>query len=184
MRLRNLIPCNVKLTLRKSGILPHLTCFHLVWNFCKSSESRKIERVQERTLRAIYKSKTESHEELLTRSRPPTLYNRHLKDTATRIYKVKNNLVQSCLLGLLETRNSQYCLRNCDFEILRFNTTSYGKHTRHQGPYIWSKLSKELRMSPLRHLRPELEKLTLQISLTIIVVAENYVNHELNYFIL
>ena len=46
-------------------------------------------------------------------------------------------------------RKSQYCLKNWDFEIQRFNTTGYGKHTiRYQGPYIWSKLSKELRTSP------------------------------------
>ena len=33
VRLCNLIPCNAKLTLYKSGILPHLTYRHLVWNF-------------------------------------------------------------------------------------------------------------------------------------------------------
>ena len=147
MRLRNLIPCNAKLTLHKGGMLPHLTRCHIVWNFCKSSNGRKIERVQERALRTIYKSK-ESREELLARAGLPTLYNR-VQDTATRIYKVKNNLVPSCLSRLFKTENSQYCLRNCDFEIPRFNTTGYGKHTtRHRGPYIWSKLSKELRMSP------------------------------------
>ena len=79
MRLRNLIPCNAKLTLYKSAILPHLTYCHLVWNFCKSSDSRKIERVQERALRAIYQSKTETYEELLARARLPTL---------TDVYKI------------------------------------------------------------------------------------------------
>ena len=34
---------------------------HLVWNFCKSSDSGKIERVQECSLRAINKSKTETY---------------------------------------------------------------------------------------------------------------------------
>ena len=150
MRLRNLIPCNAKLTLYKSAILPHLTYCHLVWNFCKSSDSRKIERVQERALRAIYKSKTETYEELLARARLPTsIYNRRLQDTATLMYKVKNNLVPSCLSRLFKIKNCQYCLRNWVFKIPRFNTTGYGKHTiRYQGPYVWSKLSKELRTSP------------------------------------
>ena len=97
MRLRNLIPCNAKLTLYKSAILPHLTYCHLVWNFCKSSDCRKIERVQERALRAIYKSKTETYEEPLARARLPTLYNRRLRDIATLMYKVKNNLTCSKL---------------------------------------------------------------------------------------
>lgn len=57
MRLLNLIPCNAKVIFYKSAILPHLTYCHLVWNFSKSSDSRKkIERVQERALRVIYKS--------------------------------------------------------------------------------------------------------------------------------
>ena len=62
--------------------------------------------------------------------------------------KRENNLVPSCLSRPFKTKNSQCCLRNYDFEISCFNTTSYGKHTiTHQGPYIWSKSSKELRTS-------------------------------------
>lgn len=65
------------------------------------------------------------------------------------MYKVKNNLVPSCPSRLFKTKNSQYCLRNWDVEIPHFNTTGYVKHSiRYQGPYIWSKLSKELRTSP------------------------------------
>ena len=52
LRLRNLIPCSAKLTIYKSSILPYLTYCQLVWHFCKASDSRKIERLQERTLRA------------------------------------------------------------------------------------------------------------------------------------
>ena len=51
--LRNLIPCNAKLMLYKTCILPHLTYFHLVWKFCRSSDSRKIECIQERALRGV-----------------------------------------------------------------------------------------------------------------------------------
>ena len=57
VRLHNLIPCNTKLTLYKSAILPHLA-YCLLWNFCKSFESRKSERVQRRALLVIYKLKT------------------------------------------------------------------------------------------------------------------------------
>ena len=54
-RLRNLIPCKAKLLLYKTFILPHLTYCHLTWQFCRSSDKRKLERIQERALRAIYK---------------------------------------------------------------------------------------------------------------------------------
>ena len=55
MRLRNLIS---KLILFKSAILPFLTYCHLVWHFCKASDTRKLERLQERGLRAVFKGES------------------------------------------------------------------------------------------------------------------------------
>ena len=50
VRLRNLIPCNAKLMLYNTSILPYLTYYHSVWKICKSPDSRKIERIQERSI--------------------------------------------------------------------------------------------------------------------------------------
>ena len=55
VRFCNLIPCNAKLSLNKSSILPYLTYCHLVWHFCNASVRRKLEWIQERALRAVYK---------------------------------------------------------------------------------------------------------------------------------
>jgi hypothetical protein len=57
MRLRNMIPESAKLTIYKSSILPYLAYCQLVWHFCKSSDSKKVERIQERVLRAVYRTK-------------------------------------------------------------------------------------------------------------------------------
>lgn len=65
MRLRNLIPCQAKLILYKTATRPHLTYCHLVWNFCKSYDGRKVERIQQRALRAVFKATTKTYEELL-----------------------------------------------------------------------------------------------------------------------
>jgi len=64
-RLRNLIPCKTKLLLYKSFILPYLTYCHPTWHFCKSSDKRKIQRIQQRALREIYKSHSATYEERL-----------------------------------------------------------------------------------------------------------------------
>ena len=48
LRLRNLIPTMAKLVLFKSAILPYLTYCHLVWHFCRASDTRRLERIQER----------------------------------------------------------------------------------------------------------------------------------------
>ena len=64
-RLRNLIPCKAKL----------LTYCHLIWHFCESSDKRKLEQIQERALRVIYKSHSATYEKLLRRADIPSLYN-------------------------------------------------------------------------------------------------------------
>ena len=149
MRLRNLIPCQAKLILYKTAIMPHLTYCHLVWNFCKSSDGRKIERIQERALRAVFKTTTETYEELLKRAKLPTRHNRRLQDIAILMYKVNNDLVPSYISEIFTRKGTRYNLRNSDFEIPRFNTIRYGKHTlRYQGPYIWSKLENGMRELP------------------------------------
>ena len=125
VRLRNLIPCNAKLSLYKSSILPHLTYCHLVRNFCKLSDRRKLERIQERALRAVCKNSSASYQELLDRSRQPTLYNRRLQDVTLMMYKVKHGLAPICISKLFHGKNTQYNLRNNDFELPKFETVRY-----------------------------------------------------------
>ena len=48
--LRNLIPKSAKLHIVKFAVLPHLTYCQTVWHFCRSSDARKLERIQERAL--------------------------------------------------------------------------------------------------------------------------------------
>jgi len=74
--LRNMIPMHAKLQIYKSAILPLLTYCHVVWHFCCSSDTRKLERVQEKALRAIYCNRNDTYEDLLTMAKLPTLYNR------------------------------------------------------------------------------------------------------------
>ena len=67
-------PWAAKLQLYKSNILHHLTYCDVVWHFCKSSDKKKMERIQERALRAVFKFKSETYSELLTRAGLPSLY--------------------------------------------------------------------------------------------------------------
>jgi hypothetical protein len=149
MRLRNMIPESAKLTIYKSSILPYLTYCQLVWHFCKSSDSKKVERIQERALRAVYRTKSESYDNLLKRAQISTLENRRLQDIAILMYKVKNKLLPATVIEIFSFKSSNYSLRNSDFNIPTVNTVKYGKHSlRYFGPMLWSKLHSSLRNSP------------------------------------
>ena len=92
MRLTNLIPTIAKLVLFKTAILPYLTYSQLVWHFCRASDSLKVERLQERALKAVYKDHYATYSELFMRAQLPTLKNRRLQDVCTLMCKVKHKL--------------------------------------------------------------------------------------------
>ena len=42
---------------------------------------------------------------------------------------------------MFTTANKGYTLRNADYDVRRYTTVRYGKHSlRYFGPYLWSKL--------------------------------------------
>jgi len=146
VRLRKMIPTEAKLQLYKAAILPNLTYCHTVWHFCKASDTIKLERVQERALRAVYNSKMADYDELLSKAKLPSLVNRCLQDILILMYKVKNLLAPKHICDIFYKQFKNYDLRSSDFPIPRFNTVNYGKHSiRYLGPYIWGKVGKDLR---------------------------------------
>lgn len=149
MRLKNLIPTEAKLQLYKAAILPHLTYCHLTWHFCKASDRRKLERVQERGLRAVFKDKQSCYEELLTKANIPSLYNRRLQDIAIFMYKIKHKLLSERLCNLFQLDSGLYNLRKREFVQPRFSSVTYGKHSlRYLGPKLWNDLTPRLRNLP------------------------------------
>ena len=74
------------------GTRLHLTYCHLVWHFCNASDRRKLEQIQERALRGMYKTRSASYQELLDRAKLPTLYNTRdvRQDIATLMFKYKH----------------------------------------------------------------------------------------------
>ena len=57
------------------------------------------------------------------------------------MYKVRNGLVPDYVGELFNFKNKVYSLRNSDFNIPRYSTVRYGKHSiRYLGPYLCSRL--------------------------------------------
>ena len=63
-----------------------------MWHFCKASDARKLERVQERALRVVYNDRNATYEELLEKGRLSSLENRRVQDILYLMYKVTNSL--------------------------------------------------------------------------------------------
>ena len=116
MRLRNLIPVSAKLVLFKTAILPYLTYCQLVWHFCNASESCKIERLQDRGLRAVYIDHHATYSEILQSAELPRLKNTRLQDVYTLVFKVKHKFCPA----YINTHSTSYFLRQIDFSVPRY----------------------------------------------------------------
>ena len=146
-RLRNLsvIPTKAKLTIHKTAVMPHFTYCSLVWHFRKACDRRKLERIK-RGPWTVYNDCSASYDDLLSRAKMTTLYNRRLQVIAIFMFKIKHGMLLSSVTELFNTSHTYYNLRNADFRQECFNTTKYGKHSlRHFGPLLWSKINRELR---------------------------------------
>ena len=96
-----------------------------------------------------YKCRTDTYEDLLRRAKLPSLYNRRLQEIVTLMYKVRNGLAPDYICELFSFKNKVYSLRNADFDVPRYSTVRYGKHSiRYLGPYLWSRLSLSDRQQP------------------------------------
>ena len=62
-----------------------------------------MERIQERTLRPVFKSKSETYSKLLTRAGPRSLYQQRLPNIAIFMYKVKNGLMPTYITEIINT---------------------------------------------------------------------------------
>ena len=78
--------------------------------------------------------------------------------------KVKNELCPWYIKEIFHNNNiNRYSFRNSDFIILRFNNVTYGKHRlRYLGPFLWSKLDKNVRnLETLNTFKTQIRKLDL-----------------------
>ena len=82
---------------------------------------------------------------LLDRAKLPSLLNRRLQDIVILMYKVKYRLVPDFISSIFSTKSCKYSFRNQNFDIPRFNSVLYGKHSlRYLGPFLWNKLDKNI----------------------------------------
>ena len=72
-----------------------------------------------------------------------------LPEIAVLMYKTKTTFSPKYITDLFQMTNTKYSLRNKEFGISRFNTTTHGKHSiRYIGPKLWSLIPKNVRDLP------------------------------------
>ena len=85
----NISQCKV---LAQSFIMANFNYCPPVWHFCSAKDKRKVEKIQERTLRSVYTDYCSSYSELLDKVETCTLELRRIHFICTEIYKTINSI--------------------------------------------------------------------------------------------
>ena len=148
-RLANILPFQKVRILMKSFFDSQFSYCPLIWMFISRSTNHKINRLQERSLRILYKDDISSFSELLQKDHSVTVHTRNIHFLATEMYKVKNNRSPNFIRELLSKWESSYSLRHSNkFATPRVNSVFWGEETiRYIGPKIWDLLPLDIKLS-------------------------------------
>lgn len=148
-RLAKILPFQKTRMLIKSFFDSQFSYCPLIWMFINRGTNRKINRLQERSLRILYEDDVSTFEELLQKDNSVTVHTRNLQLLATEMYKIHKNISPDFICEIFPKSNIAYNLRNnSDFVIPVVNTVFWGSETlRSLGPKIWNLLPLDIKES-------------------------------------
>ena len=135
--------------LMKTFIQSQFNYSPLVWMFHNRMLNHKINKLQERALRIVYKDNTSTSQELLDKDSCVTIHQRNLQRLAIEMFKIKNHLSPLLMQELFTEKIHQYDLRNKrTWESYNLRTVKYGTETvRYMGPKTWKLVPNDIKES-------------------------------------
>lgn len=146
-RLAHMLDIPSKLLIYKSFILANFNYCPAVWHVCGTSNTKKLEKIQYRALKFVYRDYHSSYETLLAKSNLPTLEVARLRNIALEVYKAYNGLNPSYINQMFTKPTHTYNLRaKNSLTQSHKNSTKGGLHSfQHIGVKIWNSLPNEYR---------------------------------------
>ena len=111
-RLQNLLDYHARMTIFCTFITSQFKYCSLIWHFCGEVNTAKMERLQYRALKFVFKDKTATYSELLERAKIPTLQLSRKRAIILEVYKAVHHLSPKFLWDIFREKSQPYNLRN------------------------------------------------------------------------
>ena len=114
----------------------------LVWHFCRKSDHKKIEKINERALRIVYNDYISTYEALLNYGNKLSLGRYRMLNFATELYKIKNGKSVEMMNIFDVPKETPYNLRCNDQNVIPIvKTKHYGINSfRYLSSHIWNQI--------------------------------------------
>ena len=113
----------------------------LAWHFCSESNSKKLEKTQERALRFVYDDFKSTYEELLNKAIIPFLHIKRIRTMAVETFRILNDMSPPLLSDLVRIRDcSAHNFRYQNLlQVPQVRTTKNGKKSfRFAAAILWN----------------------------------------------
>ena len=136
-----------KMKIFKSYIVSNFEYCKLIWHFCGKTDSKKVEKLQERGLRIVFNDFDATYESLLTRANFKSLEENRLRTMLVEVYKAYYDMSPDYINKLFTIKSTTYDLvRKQQLVLKRTRTKAYGQQTlTYQGSRLWNKLPNSLK---------------------------------------
>ena len=149
IRLSPFLNFHAKQILIQSFIYANFNYCPLVWHFSSSISISKVESIQKRALRFLYKDYESDYSELLARAGKTPMNVYRLRTLCTEVYKSINHLSPSYMANIFQPWVTERPVRTQNinnFKVVNINQTTFGTHSiKSLGPRIWNSLPGHLK---------------------------------------
>ena len=144
LQLSNVLNVDTKILILQSFILSHFMYCCIICHFCSISDTKKIEKMQLKALRHIYKDYTSSYEMLREKcnNRPMLLIERQ-RAMLLEVHKCIHELGPRYRHGMFSQKSRAYDYRDPSILTLpKYNTITHGKKCfMYEGAKLWNSIS-------------------------------------------
>jgi hypothetical protein len=146
-RIKSYISVNQRQLLYQSFILSNFNFCPIVWHFCSTKNTQKIEKIQKRALRFLFDDNESSYETLLSLSGIKTLFLRRIQLFAIEVYKSINGYNPVFMTSMFSIKRVQYDFRdNFKLTVPHFNNVTHGQRSfRYYGAHVWNDVPAEIK---------------------------------------
>lgn len=140
-RLSKLLNMDKRREIFKAFIEAQFSHCPLVWLFHDRELNVKVNRLQERALRLVYRDSQSSFDELLERDNSVSIHHRNIQLLAVELYKIKNNLSNDIISEIFTDRiyAGPGLRKQTDFLTPPIKSVYKGESSlRYLGPLIWN----------------------------------------------
>ena len=147
-RIGRYLPLACRRVIYQSFILSNFNFCPVIWHLCSEANTKKMELLNFRALRHVYRDYTSDYEALLQRDESVSLQLSRQRQIAIEVFKIVHKMCPKYLEGLIpgNLKDCGYNLRYSNIDLPDFSKVTYGKRSfSFIGASIWNSLPQCIR---------------------------------------